>query len=116
MFVRHWLGEVEASNFTRAFQAVDGPTEATSGTTHEGVKVVWGCKIPLRDGIRLNGTVYKPDHTKRVLRSPNSIYYQKNYNSGGIVAEERAQDARIAHARLCHDAEHQSFLEIPISK
>jgi len=67
MSVRHWLGEAETSNFTRAFQAVDGPTEETSGTAHDGVKVAWGCRIPMRDGIKLNGTVYRPDRMKRAL-------------------------------------------------
>jgi len=58
----------------------------------------------------------KGSRLRLVLRSPNSIYYQKNYNSGGVVHEECAQDARIAHVRLYHDAQHQSFLEVPISK
>lgn len=47
------------------------------------------------------------------IKSPNSIYYQKNYNNGGVVAEESAKDARLAHVRLYHDAEHPSCLEIP---
>ena len=49
-----------------------------------------------------------------VLRSPNSIYLQKNYNGGGIVAEESAKDARTAHVTLYHDAEHPSYLELPV--
>jgi putative CocE/NonD family hydrolase len=50
-----------------------------------------------------------------VLYSPNSIHLQKNYNSGGVVAEETARDARTAHVTLYHDAEHPSCLEIPAS-
>jgi putative CocE/NonD family hydrolase len=49
-----------------------------------------------------------------VFKSPNSIFLQKNYNSGGVVAEESGKDARTAHVRLYHDAEHPSFLELPV--
>jgi hypothetical protein len=49
-----------------------------------------------------------------VITCPNSIYAQKNYNSGGVVAEESEQDARTAHVTLYHDGEHPSFLELPI--
>jgi hypothetical protein len=46
--------------------------------------------------------------------SPNSIYMQKNYNSGGVVAGESSQDARTAHVALYHDPEHPSHLELPL--
>ncbi len=49
-----------------------------------------------------------------VLKSPNSIQTQKNYNSGGVVAQECGADARTAHVTLYHDAEHPSYLELPI--
>lgn len=39
---------------------------------------------------------------------------EKNYNSGGIVANETAKDAKTAHITLLHDAEHVSTLELPI--
>ena len=47
---------------------------------------------------------------------PNSIQLEKNYNSGGVVAQESAKDARTAHITLYHDAGHESFLEIPVVK
>jgi putative CocE/NonD family hydrolase len=50
------------------------------------------------------------------ISSPNSIYVQKNYNSGGVVAEESGRDARVAHVTLYHDADHPSCLELPIVK
>src|SRR5205814_10222958 len=40
------------------------------------------------------------------LRCPNSIYYEKNYNSGGDVANETGADARVAHVTVYHDAAH----------
>jgi hypothetical protein len=46
--------------------------------------------------------------------SPNSIYMQKNYNGGGVVADESGQDARTAHVTLYHDPEHPSYLELPV--
>ncbi len=51
-----------------------------------------------------------------VVRSINSTGTEKNYNSGGTVAEETAKDARTAHIALLHDAEHPSMLELPIVK
>ena len=60
--------------------------------------------------------IAKGSRLRLVLKSPNSIYWQKNYNSGGVVSEESGKDARTAHVTLYHDAEHLSFLEIPIVK
>jgi putative CocE/NonD family hydrolase len=51
-----------------------------------------------------------------LLKSPNSIYLQKNYNSGGIVAEESGDAARTARVILHHDAAHPSYLELPVVK
>ena len=58
--------------------------------------------------------IVKGSRLRLVLNSPNSIFAQKNYNGGGVVAEESGKDARTAHVTLYHDAEHPSFLEIPI--
>ena len=58
--------------------------------------------------------IAKGSRLRLVLRSPNSIYGQKNYNSGGGVAEESGKDARTAHITLYQDAEHPSFLELPV--
>ena len=58
----------------------------------------------------------KGSRLRLLVRSPNSIGLEKNYNSGGVVAEESAKDARRARITLYHDAEHLSFLEIPIVK
>jgi len=45
----------------------------------------------------------------------NSIGAEKNYNSGGVVADETAKDARTAHVTLLHDPAHPSALEIPFA-
>lgn len=51
-----------------------------------------------------------------VVRSMNSTAVEKNYNSGGVVADESAKDSRTAHITLLHDAEHPSALELPVVK
>ena len=59
--------------------------------------------------------IAKGSRLRLMLRSPNSIGVEKNYNSGGVVATESGKDARTAHISLYHDAEHASFLELPIA-
>jgi hypothetical protein len=39
---------------------------------------------------------------------------EKNYNSGGVVAEESGKDARITTIMLYHDAMHPSALCMPV--
>ncbi len=58
----------------------------------------------------------KGSRLRLVVRSINSIFLQKNYNSGGMVAKETGKDARTAHITLLHDAEHPSALELPLVK
>jgi len=47
------------------------------------------------------------------LAAANSIADQKNYNSGGVVADETLADARTVTVRLYHDAAHRSALYVP---
>ena len=52
----------------------------------------------------------------RLIIAPiNSLYSEKNYNSGGIVAEETGKDAHTVTATLYHDAQHPSALYLPIA-
>ncbi|MGD2092818.1 MAG: CocE/NonD family hydrolase [Candidatus Aminicenantes bacterium] len=51
-----------------------------------------------------------------VIGPLNNPIYQKNYNSGGVVAEETAKDARKAVITLYHDKKHPSSLILPIYK
>jgi putative CocE/NonD family hydrolase len=64
----------------------------------------------------LSRRVAKGSRLRLVVACPNSIHFQKNYNSGGVVAEESGKDARTAHVVLHHDAERPSALEIPVVK
>ncbi|MEO8450638.1 MAG: CocE/NonD family hydrolase, partial [Gemmatimonadota bacterium] len=58
----------------------------------------------------------KGSRLRLFLRSPNSTEFQKNYNGGGVVAEESGKDARTAHVTIYHDPEHPSVLEVPITR
>jgi putative CocE/NonD family hydrolase len=58
--------------------------------------------------------IAKGSRLRLVLNSPNSIYQEKNYNSGGVVAEESGKDARTAHITVYHDNDHPSSLELPL--
>jgi putative CocE/NonD family hydrolase len=57
--------------------------------------------------------VSKGSRLRLLIKCPNTIYLQKNYNSGGVVENESAADARTAHVRLYHDSEHPSYVELP---
>lgn len=58
--------------------------------------------------------VAKGSRLRLLVHCINSIAVQKNYNSGGVVADETGKDARTAHVTLLHDAEHPSALELPV--
>jgi uncharacterized protein len=58
--------------------------------------------------------VSKGSRLRLVLNCPNSINTEKNYNSGGVVAEETGKDAKTAHITVYHDSAHPSRLELPL--
>lgn len=56
-------------------------------------------------------------HRLRLVIGPiNSIYAQKNYNSGGVISEESMKDARTVTVKLFHDEAHPSVLYVPIGQ
>jgi uncharacterized protein len=51
----------------------------------------------------------------RLVFAPvNSIYAQKNHNSGKDVSNESVEDSRTVTVKLFHDAAHRSVLRVPI--
>ncbi|HEY0553697.1 MAG TPA: CocE/NonD family hydrolase [Thermoanaerobaculia bacterium] len=58
--------------------------------------------------------IAKGSRLRLVVSASNTTEVEKNYNSGGVVADETARDARTAHVTVLHDAGHPSALEIPI--
>jgi uncharacterized protein len=57
----------------------------------------------------------KASRLRLILSGLNHPNYQKNYNSGGEVARETSEQARIAIVRVHHDPSHPSALELPIA-
>jgi predicted acyl esterase len=57
--------------------------------------------------------VAKGSRLRLVLTSPNTIFFEKNYNSGKPVKHESGADSRVAHVTVFHDAAHPSALEVP---
>ena len=57
--------------------------------------------------------IRKGNRLRLVIGPLNSIYHQKNYNSGGVAAEESILDARTVTVRLFHDPQHPSALYVP---
>jgi len=56
----------------------------------------------------------KKGHRLRLVVGPiNSIYSQKNYNSGAVICEESLQDARQVRVLLYHDRQYPSALYVP---
>lgn len=51
-----------------------------------------------------------------VIRCPNSPTFEKNYNGGGVVAEETFADARTCRVTLHHDPEHPAVLLLPLAQ
>lgn len=60
--------------------------------------------------------ISKGSRLRLVIGPINSIFFQKNYNGGGVVAEESMKDARAVVVRLFHDQSHPSALYIPFGK
>jgi hypothetical protein len=51
-----------------------------------------------------------------VVRSPASIQYQKNLNSGKPVFDERPEDARRCTVLVHHEPGRQTVLRLPIAR
>jgi len=65
-------------------------------------------------GLFVARRLMKGSRLRLVVSSPNSISWEKNYNSGGVVADETAKDARTAHVQVYHDAAHASAIQLPL--
>lgn len=72
-------------------------------------------RCDFRPGLFVGRRLAKGSRLRLVVTSPNSIFFQKNYNSGGVVADETAKDAKTAHVSVYHDATHASALKLPMS-
>ncbi|OGN91336.1 MAG: hypothetical protein A2Y88_13465 [Chloroflexi bacterium RBG_13_48_10] len=60
--------------------------------------------------------IAKGSRLRLIISCPNTIYMEKNYNGGGVVAEESGKDARTAQVTLHHNKEYPSYVELPVVK
>jgi putative CocE/NonD family hydrolase len=67
-------------------------------------------------GLFVARRLMKGSRLRLVVSSPNSIFWQKNYCSGGVVADETAKDAHTCHVKIHHDAAHASAIQLPIKE
>jgi putative CocE/NonD family hydrolase len=64
----------------------------------------------------ISRAIEKGSRLRLIISSPNSIYAQKNYCSGGIIAYETAKDAHTAHVKIYNDVKYPSILVVPVVK
>ncbi len=57
--------------FAQAQTAAKAPVPAAANSDKKAVTFIWGQKIPVRDGVQLNGTVFKP----RVMAQPLPVIF-----------------------------------------
>jgi len=65
-------------------------------------------------GLFVARRLMKGSRLRLVVTAVNSIMWQKNYCSGGIVAEETAKDAHTCNVQIYHDAEHPSAIQLSL--
>jgi putative CocE/NonD family hydrolase len=65
-------------------------------------------------GLFVARRLMKGSRLRLVVTAVNSILWQKNYCSGGVVAEETAKDAHTCKVHVYHDAEHPSAIQLPL--
>jgi uncharacterized protein len=57
----------------------------------------------------------KGSRIRLVIGPIQSMHYERNHNSGGVVARESIEDGRKATVSLFHDAAHPSVLHMPVA-
>ena len=77
-------------------------------------------KAPLRyefDKFNFVSQEIKRGSRLRLVIAPvSSLYSEKNYNTGGVVAKETVKDARTVTVTLFHDRAHPSTLYVPLGE
>lgn len=73
---------------------------------------IYRCK--LGKSVFIAGKLEKGTRLRLIISCLNSPYFEKNYNSGGLISEETAADARTAIIKLYHDKKYPGLLELPV--
>jgi putative CocE/NonD family hydrolase len=71
-------------------------------------------KCDFNPGLFVARRLMKGSRLRLIATAVNSISWQKNYCSGGVVADETAKDARTCHVQVYHDAAHPSTIQLPL--
>jgi uncharacterized protein len=71
-------------------------------------------KCDFNPGLFVARRLMKGSRLRLIVTAVNSIAWQKNYCSGGVVAEETAKDARTCRVQIHHDGEHASAIQLPL--
>jgi putative CocE/NonD family hydrolase len=71
-------------------------------------------KCDFNPGLFVARKLMKGSRLRLVVTAVNSIFWQKNYCSGGVVADETVKDAHTCHVQIYHDAEHASAINLPL--
>jgi putative CocE/NonD family hydrolase len=75
---------------------------------------------PLRydfNGFMFTSRMLRQGSRLRLVIGPvNSMYSQRNHNSGGDVSSETMRDARTVNVKLYHDSAHPSALYVPFGQ
>jgi putative CocE/NonD family hydrolase len=88
----------------------EGPREAQTITTRKPLLYVF-------KGFTFTSRRIESGSRLRLVIAPvNSIYSQKNYNSGKDVSAESMKDAQVVVVTLYHDRTHPSTLFVPIGR
>lgn len=66
-------------------------------------------------GLFVARKLMKGSRLRLIISAINSIFAEKNYNSGDVVAEETAQDARTAHIQVLHEGAHASVVWLSLA-
>jgi hypothetical protein len=71
-------------------------------------------RLDLNPGLFVARRLLKGSRLRLVVTAVNSISWQKNYCSGGVVADETAKDARTSRVQIYHDTGHPSTIQLPL--
>jgi predicted acyl esterase len=71
-------------------------------------------KCEMNPGLFVARKLMKGSRLRLVVTAPNSVAWQKNYCSGGVVADETAKDAHKCNVQIYHDAQHASTIQLPL--
>ena len=72
--------------------------------------------VPFHNFTFISRTIEKGSRLRLLLSSPNSMNLEKNYGTGGVVAQETGKGAKPAHVKIYHAGDKASVLKMPIMK